>query len=204
MKLPSAKSDNPNIQEKQEVAEAQRLARNVAANEAFIQQHYPNENFITTTMELQAANRYTQKMVLPENVWVAASRISIKSNEQQRTLKKELKQAGILSRMGNSVFLIPENSAYKVRVTDAVINGIPYEFRNITGKAKKIEARFRQAKEKGNSVNVFMNVESNVSHTEAWRRISLVLEKHPEYTGKIIVSTGKGNKVYFWDSSSFR
>jgi hypothetical protein len=137
-------------QEKQKAAE--RLAKGVAANEAFIQHHYSGEKFISSTAELQKVNKYTTKIILPENVRIVQSRINIKSNEQKRILKKELKQAGILSRMGNSVFLTPEYSAYKVRVPDAVVNGVPYEFRTVTGTVRKIEQRFADAKEKGNAV----------------------------------------------------
>ena len=86
---------------------------------------------------------------------------------------------------------------------DAIVNGIPYEFRNITGTAKRIEKSFGNAKKKGNGVNVFLNVESKISINEVRRRIGLVLERHPEHTGKIIISVG-GGRPYYWDSSSFR
>jgi len=188
---------------KKPAAAAQQLDKNIMANEAYIKQHYPDEVFITTTTQLQSANRYTKKLVLPENVKVAASRINIKSNEEQKILKKELRQAGILSRRGNSVFLTPENPQFGIRVTDGIINGVPYEFRNVTGTVKKIEKRFGDAKVKGGNVNVFLNLENNAGINEAWRRIGLVLGRHPEYTGKIIVST-KEEKVYFWDTSNFR
>jgi len=188
------------VQERQSAAERQ--ARGAAANEAFIKQHYSGEKFISSTEQLQAANRYTKKVVLPENVRIAQSRINIKSNEQQRILRKELRQAGILSRMGNSVFLTPEYSAYKVRVTDAVVNGIPYEFRTVTGTVKKIEKRFSEAKEKGTAVNVYLHIDTNATIDEARRRIGLVLKRHPEYSGKIIVSTRDGS-VHFWESRSF-
>jgi len=181
-----------------------RLERNIAANEAYVKINYPGENFISDTAELRAANRYTKKLTLPENVRVAASRVNIKSNEEKRTLRKELRQAGILSRMGNSVFLTPEKPKFGVRVTDGIINGLPYEFRNVTGKVRRIETRFRDAKRKGDKVNVFMNIEPNVSHNEARRRIGLVLGSHPEYTGKIIASLGNGKRIYFWDSKGFR
>ena len=198
MKQPVAGSDNAGVKERV----AEKLARGVVANEAFIQQHYSGEKFISSTAQLQAENRYTKKIVLPENVKIAQSRINIKSNEQQRTLKKELRQAGILSRMGNSVFLTPEYSAYKVRVTDAVVNGIPYEFRTVTGTVKKIEKRFGEAKEKGTAVNVYLHIDTNATIDEARRRIGLVLERHPEYSGKIIVSTRDG-RIHFWESRSF-
>jgi len=190
------------MQKKQAVVTEQQLEKNIKANEAYIQQYYPDEVFITTTAQLQAANRYTRKLVLPANIRVAVSRINIKSNEERRILKKELKQAGILSRKGNSVFLTPEKPQFGIRVTDGVINGIPYEFRNVTGTVKKIEKRFSDAKEKGDAVNVYLNLENNADINEAKRRIYLVLERHPEYTGKIIVST-RDKEVYFWDTGNF-
>jgi hypothetical protein len=200
LKQPAVESNNESTQEKQRAAE--RLAKGVAANEAFIQQHYSGEKFLSSTAQLQKANKYTKKIVLPENVRIAQSRINIKSNEQQRTLRKELRQAGVLSRMGNSVFLTPEYSAYKVRVTDAVVNGVPYEFRTVTGTVRKIEQRFADAKKKGSAVNVYLHLNSNATINEARRRIGLVLERHPEYSGKVIVSTRDG-KVHFWESGSF-
>jgi len=191
-----------NDREKRKDIVAEKPARGVAANEIFVQQHYSGEIFFTTTAQLQSVNRYTKKIILPENVRIAQSRCNIKNNEQQRILKKELKQAGILSCLGNSVFLTPEYSAYKVRVTDAVVNGIPYEFRNVTGTVKKIEKRFSDAKEKGKAVNVYLHIETDATINEARRRIGLVLKRHPEYSGQIIVSTMDG-KVHFWDSGSF-
>ena len=182
---------------------AELLTRNTAANEAYVKLHYPNEIFLSTTEQLQAISRWTKKLILPENVKIARSRAFIKSNEQQRTLKKELKQAGIISILGKSVFLTPEYGLYKVPETDAIIDGIPFEFRNITGQIRKIELRFREAKKKGNKINVFMNIEINVNIDEVKRRINLVLGRHPEYTGKIIVSLG-GEPPYFWDTSTIR
>jgi len=201
LKQPKAGAENLSVQETQ--AAAQRLARNTAANEAFIQQHYPDEIFLSDTAQVQAANRYTKKIVLPENVKIAKSRIAIKSNEQQRILRKELRQAGILSRLGNSVYLTPEQFIYQTRVTDAIVNGVPYEFRNVTGKEGKIETRFSDAKKKGTGTNVYMYIDSKTSKDEVRHRIGLVLGRHPEYTGKIIVSI-MGGTPHFWDSSSFR
>ncbi|MDR3200592.1 MAG: hypothetical protein LBT68_03935 [Spirochaetales bacterium] len=91
----------------------------------------------------------------------------------------------------------------KERVFDAVVNGVHYEFRNVTGKAEKVERRFSEAKEKGAGINVFINIDSTVGKNEARRRIGAVLARHPDYTGKIIVSF-KGGTPYFWDTSSFR
>jgi hypothetical protein len=105
--------------------------------------------------------------------------------------------------LGIRFFFTPERGGYKKRVTDAVVNGVPFEFRNITGKPRRIENEFGDAKKKGKGVNVFVNIESDIGKDEARRRIGLVLDRHQDYTGKIIVSL-KDGKTYFWDSSSFR
>ena len=80
---------------------------------------------------------------------------------------------------------------------------MPYEFRNVTGHADKIERRFSEAKEKSSGMNVFINIDSDVNLAETHRRIKLVVDRHPEYTGKIIVSFG-GDKTYFWETGDFR
>jgi len=185
------------VQERQSAAE--RPARGAAANEAFIKQHYSGEKFISSTEQLQAANKHTKGLVIPEGVKIAESRIPI-NKEQREILRKELRQAGILAKLGNSVCLIPERIGYKIRPKDAVVNGALFEFREITGKARTLEWEFGEAKKKGNDTNVFISIESSISKHEAWRRIVMVLERHPEYTGKIVVSFNAGEKIYFWDT----
>jgi len=84
-----------------------------------------------------------------------------------------------------------------------VVNGVPFEFRNITGQSRKIEIRFSDAKKKGNGVNVFLTVDADASLHEARQRISQVLERHPEYTGEIIVSI-RGGAPHFWNTDNLR
>jgi len=188
-------------QNRQSEAERQ-LAENIQANERFVKREYPNEKFISDNIEFQSKNRFAKGLIIPENVKIAESRVPI-STEQRKTLNKELRQAGILTRLWNSVYLTPERTRYKQKVTDAIVNGVPFEFRNVENKVRKIETRFGEAKEKGNGVNVFLNIDTNINIHEARRRIGLVLGRHPEYTGKIIVSIG-GKNPYFWDTSGFR
>jgi len=183
-------------------AEALWIARNIQASEAFVKKEYPNENFISDIAQIQAKNKYSKGLIIPENVRVAESRIPINS-EQRRTLRKELRQAGILSRQGNSVYLTPEPGRYKKRVTDAIVNGVPFEFRNITGKNRQVEQEFSDAKTKDKAANVFMNIDSDIARQEVRRRIVMVLDRHPDYTGKIVVSF-QGKNTHFWDTGSFR
>jgi len=189
------------VQERQRAGE--RLARGIAANEAFIQQHYSGEKFISSTAQLQAANKHTEGLVIPEGVKVAESRIPI-NKEQREILRKELRQAGILAKLGNSVYLIPERSGYKIRPKDAVVNGALFEFRTIEGNPDTFQWEFRYAKKKGTDTNVYINDLSGISKDEARHRIWLVLRRHPEYTGQIVISFDNGSRTYFWDTSSFR
>jgi hypothetical protein len=203
MKAPIARSKNQTIQQQQKENARRRLQKNIQATEEYVKKEYPNEKWIANTAQLQAVNQYTKNLVLPKNVKVAESRIPVSQN-QKNILDRELKQAGILSRLGNSVYLIPERGVYGERLLDATVNGKPYEFRTTAGNARTFEGTFRDAKGKGKDINVFVSIESSkIDKAETRRKINLVLKDHPEYTGKIIISF-KGGKTYFWDSSNFR
>jgi hypothetical protein len=182
--------------------ELQRLEKNLAANEAYVKLNYPGENFISEISEIQAAKKYTKGLIIPKNVKVAESRLPVNS-EQRRILRKELRQTEILARLGNAVYLIPERAAYGERPKDAVVNGELFEFKTVTGNARTLEWEFRKAKRKGDDVNVFINVESGVSRNETEHRIKLVLDRHPEFIGKIVISW-RGGKPHFGDTNSFR
>jgi hypothetical protein len=186
----------------QERARKESFSLNQKASEDYIKKVYPDETFITRSSKLQEGSKYAKGLVIPKNVKVAASRIPLNS-QQREVLRKELHQAGILAILGSFVYLIPEHGPYGVRLKDAVVNGVLFEFRTITGNAKTLEWEFKDAKKKGKDANVFLNIESDIPKNEVRRRIALVLERHPEYTGKITVSLRDG-KIYFWNSDSFR
>ena len=150
------------LQRPRSAREAERRRENARKTREAAELEFPNEKFIADNAEFQAKNRFTQGLIIPQNVKVAESRVPI-SAEQRRTLNKELRQAGILARLGNFVYLTPERTRYKQKVTDALVNGVPFEFRNVENKVRKIETRFGEAKEKGNSVNVFLNINANIN-----------------------------------------
>jgi hypothetical protein len=180
----------------------ERLGRNRAANEAYIIKHYPQEKFISQISPHIAAKKYIKGLNIPENVMVAESRFPI-NLEQRKILIKELLQAEMLAKRGNSVYLIPEFAVFGERPKDAIVNGELFEFRTITGNARTLEWEFGDAKKKGNNTNVFIHVKSDISRDETRRRLKLVLDRHPEYTGKIVISW-RGGRPYFGDSNSYR
>jgi hypothetical protein len=180
----------------------QRIARNRAANETYIKTHYSKEKFISRISPHQAAKKYIKGLSIPENVKVAESRLPVNS-EQRKILRKELLQAEMLSKLGNAVYLIPELAAFGERPKDAVVNGELFEFRTITGNARTLEWEFSDAKKKGDNINVFLHVRSDISREETRRRLKLVLDRHCEYTGKIVISW-RGGRPHFGDSNSYR
>jgi hypothetical protein len=66
-----------------------------------------------------------------------------------------------------------------------------------------VEQEFSDAKVKNRAANVFMNIDSNLSRDEVRRRIAMVIDRHPDYTGEIVVSF-QGKSTYFWDTGNFR
>jgi hypothetical protein len=180
--------------------------QNQTATADFVKNNYPDEKFVSDVSQIKNRNKYTKGLIIPKGVKVAESRIP-NNADQRKNLRKEMRQASILVEKGNSVYLIPERAGYGERPKDAVVNGVLYEFREITGNARTLEWEFGDAKGKGNDTNVFINIESNISKYEAQRRIGMVLERHPEYTGKIIVSFNAftaEEKIYFWDTTDLR
>jgi hypothetical protein len=61
---------------------------------------------------------------------------------------------------------------------------------------------FSDAKAKGKDTNVYLNIVSDIPKIEVRRRINMVLQRHDDYTGRIIVTLK--NATYFWDTESFR
>jgi len=182
-------------------------AQNKTATAGFVKINYPNEKFVSDISQLKNLNKYIKGLVIPKGVKVAESRMP-RSTKQREILRKELRQSSILANKGNSVYLTPEHGGYGETFKDAVVNGTLYEFKEITGKARTLEWEFGDVKErKGADTNIFISIESNISKNEARRRIGMVLERHPEYTGKIVVSFNAltaEEKIYFWDTSDFR
>jgi hypothetical protein len=172
------------------------------SSESLAKKIFPNEKFTSSTSKLQSVNKFTRDMEIPHGVYLAESRIPRTKGDADK-LRKELRQAGILARLGNSVYLTPESGRFRESSFDAIVNGVPYEFRNIVGSRNKIERRYTNAKEKAYNINVFLNIDSRVDIVEAKRRLKRAIARHPEYTGKIIVSI-RGEEINFWDTDDLR
>jgi len=118
-----------------------------------------------------------------ENIKVARSRLTHLKNDEQ-ILAKEIKQGKILAEKGASVYLLPKLKSPDGKYIpgpDALVNGVLFEFKTVTGSIKKVERRFRESREQ--CKNVFIKIDNpNVSKSDVTADIKLILHDK-KYTG---------------------
>jgi hypothetical protein len=71
----------------------------------------------------------------------------------------EYRDAQILRDWGSTVYLVPEDSRKSGRKYDAIVNGLPFEFKNVGGNANTLAAHF--LKSRSQAPNVFINLETS-------------------------------------------
>ena len=90
-----------------------------------------------------------------EGIFVSSRRaIGKKSNYTD-----ELRDAQILRDLGSIVYLVPEQSRRSGRKFDAIVNGLPFEFKNVGGNANTLEHQFLRSRSQ--APNVFINLETS-------------------------------------------
>jgi len=187
---------------------AEQLAINAAANEAVALIEFPNETWIN------AEKISLDHVEMPKNtdgIIVAMSRLPINLQEELDFVK-EIKSALIFKKHGANVTLIPrtkrpDGKGFKPG-PDAIVNGLFFEFKTITGRLDKIGARFRESRIQGNNVYIRIN---NPLHTK--RGVLNYLSRfinNPRYKGGYIgdliltVETSYGEKTYFLKISDLK
>jgi len=133
-----------------------------------------------------------------DNIKVAQSRVTPSKNHNDisdndaRTLAKEIRQAKVLTDRGASVFILSKIKApdgRDISGPDALVNGMLYEFKTVTGSIDKVESRFRESREQGE--NVFIRVMNpNITSSDVIRKIYGVVNGS-HYTGGF-----KGNMIF--------
>jgi len=141
----------------------------------------------------------------PANIKVAKSRITPSkgkrhiSDNDARTLAKEIRQAQVLTNEGASVFILPkarDAQGRDVPGPDALVNGILYEFKTITGSIGKVEKHFRNSRVQ--SQNVFLRIMSpDISKSMVISKIQQVLADS-KYTGGL-----NGNMIFSLTNERF-
>ena len=135
-----------------------------------------------------------------ENIKVARSRLTHRKNDEQ-ILAKEINQGKILTEKGASVYLLPKLKSPDGKYIpgpDALVTGVLFEFKTVTGSIKKVERRFRESREQ--CKNVFIKIDNpNVSKADVTADIKLILNDK-KYTGgtegTLIVYLSQSKEIY--------
>jgi hypothetical protein len=117
------------------------------------------------------------------DIFVAQSRITRKKGDE-KILAKEIRQAHLLAKNGDCVYLIPKEKDQEGKYIpgpDAIVNGVLYEFKNITGGLHRVEMRFRKSRKQ--CENIFLKINNpKISKDDVISEISLIL-KDKKYKG---------------------
>jgi len=90
-----------------------------------------------------------------DGIYLSARRaVGRKSN-----YKEELGNARILRDLGSTVYLVPESRRNAGRQYDAIVDGLPFEFKNVGGNANTLITHF--LKSRYQAANVFINLENS-------------------------------------------
>jgi len=167
---------------------------------------FPNEQFVdASSIKIKQKGHEFEFPKNLENIKVAISRITPTKNKKHisdndaKTLAKELRQARVLTCRDSVVYLVPkikDAQGRDVSGPDAIVNGTLYEFKTVTGSIKRIEKNFRQSREQ--EQNVFIRVMNpNITKSDVIRKLHGVMNDE-KYTGGF-----KGNIIFsVWQDNS--
>jgi hypothetical protein len=175
------------------------LSENIQKNETVAKSVFPNEEWVDAQSVILAQEG--TDFEIPngiDNIRIAKSRVtpskkhSSISDNDARTLAKEIRQAKVLTDRGASVFILPKikgADGREISGPDALVNGKLFEFKTITGSIKRVETRFRESREQGQ--NVFIRIlNSSITRNDVIQKM-LNIVNSPEYTGGL-----KGNLIF--------
>ena len=160
-------------------------------NETAAKAAFPNEQWVDAA-SIQLAQEGPD-FEIPDGIdtiKVAKSRLTPSKNHSgisdndARTLAKEIRQAKVLTDRGASVFILPKIKApdgREIPGPDALVNGTLYEFKTVTGSIDKVESRFRESREQGQ--NVFIRVLNPAISRQSVIRKMYNIVNDPKYTG---------------------
>jgi len=187
---------------------AEQMVINLAANEAAAKIEFPGETWINAE---KIKLRYVEMPKNADGIIVAISRFPINLQEELDFIK-EIKSAIILRKHGAAVTLIPRIKRLDgkgfLQGPDAIVNGLFFEFKTVTGRMDKIGARFRESRTQGN--NVYIRVDNPALIKSQVVNYLAKYINNPRYQGgykgNIILTFGEGleEKTYFFRIKDFK
>ena len=167
------------------------ISEDIRKNETVAKSTFPDEQWVDAqTIKLAQEGPDFEIPDGIDTIKIAKSRITPSKNHNSisdndaRTLAKEIRQAKVLTDRGASVFILPKikgANGREISGPDALVNGMLYEFKTVTGSIDKVESRFRESREQGQ--NVFIRVlNPDISRQSVIRKMYNVVND-PKYTG---------------------
>jgi len=139
MDPPSARSSKETVQQQAEAREAKRRADNEKKAREAADQLFPDE----------------QWKPVENGIYLSPNRpVGAKSNYSD-----ELRDAQILRGFGSTIYLVPEVRRASGKQFDAIVNGLEFEFKNISGNENTLQTQFLRSRSQ--APNVFINLETS-------------------------------------------
>ena len=184
---------------------------NVRRTEDAAKRIFPHEKWVdAVSIKFKYQSEDLDLTIGIENIKVARSRLTHRKNDEQ-ILAKEINQGKILAEKGASVYLLPKLKSPDGKYIpgpDALVNGVLFEFKTVTGSIDRVESRFRESREQGQ--NVFIRVlNPDVSKQNVIQKMRNVIND-PKYTGgfkgDLIFSVIHGGfeNIYYAKISDFK
>jgi len=135
----SARSDKETVQQQAEKREAKRRQDNARKARETVDQLFPNE----------------QWKPIENGIYLSPNRpVGAKSSYGD-----ELRDAQILRDFGSTIYLVPEIRRTLGKKFDAIVNGLKFEFKNISGNENTLQTQFLRSRSQ--APNVFINLETS-------------------------------------------
>jgi len=135
---------------KTDAAEGQRRRENAQRAREAAERFFPGEQWIK----------------VEEGIYLSPRRaVGKKSN-----YRDELRDAQILRHLGSTVYLVPEVRSDREKKFDAIVDGLIFEFKNVSGNMSTLETQFLRSRSQ--APNVFINLEDS---RLTWRQIMSAL-----------------------------
>ena len=178
------------------------LKENVQNANGIVKNIFPNEKWVNAaTLKFKHTGEGLELPTDIVGIWVAESKLTgLKDDE--KVLAKEIKQGKILTDRGLIIYLLPKlknSNGKSLTSPDALVNGVLFEFKNITGGLDRVEIRFRQSRNQ--CQNVYLKIDNpGISKEDVTHKIRSTL-RDKNYTGgtegNLIFYLAQTKKIYF-------
>ena len=136
---PSGKSKSESVKQQAEAREAKRRQENAKKAREAAGDLFPGEKWKS----------------VEDGIYLSLRRAIGKNTNY----KDELRDAQILRSLGSTVYLVPEVRSDRDKKFDAIVNGLNFEFKNVSENMSTLQTQFLRSRSQ--APNVFINLEDS-------------------------------------------